>query len=389
VTKPRVLVFTEYYLPGFKAGGPIPSVSRIIEMADQCEFRVVTRDRDLGDVEPFRNHKPCTPVTLGNAQVMYLSRKFKEWWWLRQEIKKWRPEAYYINSAHSPFGTLVPLTLMKLRLFPKTQKVIIAPRGEFGEGALSLKSRKKFAFKPLIRWLIPTDVTWHASNEDELHQIMSWWGTKQPASHTFVVAADPAIEPAQYASTGALNETILTFASRIDRKKGLDRANKIIEQIDSDIFFTWSIQGSVSDQKYLLEIKEQLASLPPNVTVSLKDFFVPDSSQNIFAGATAFVFPTLGENFGHVVAEALSVGCPVFLTADTPWTDLIRRGGGQIITTDEHTASQLSTLARMSEDEQFYLRVKIHSAYRHWYLSNREKSNPFSVIYPKQQVKMG
>jgi len=112
----------DYYLPGFKAGGPIPSVSRIIEMADQCEFRVVTRDRDLGDLEPFNDHKPRTLTTVGRAQVLYRSNRLSDWWWLRKETKKWHPDAYYVNSAHSPFSALIPLALIKFHLLPKAKK---------------------------------------------------------------------------------------------------------------------------------------------------------------------------------------------------------------------------------------------------------------------------
>jgi len=35
-----------------------------------------------------------------------------------------------------------------------------------------------------------------------------------------------------------------------------------------------------------------------------------------------FFFPTLGENFGHVVWESLVFGCPVLTTETTPWNNL-------------------------------------------------------------------
>ena len=38
--------------------------------------------------------------------------------------------------------------------------------------------------------------------------------------------------------------------------------------------------------------------------------------------------PTLGENFGHVVPEALAAGCPVLLSDRTPWHDLEQHGAG-------------------------------------------------------------
>jgi glycosyltransferase involved in cell wall biosynthesis len=39
-----------------------------------------------------------------------------------------------------------------------------------------------------------------------------------------------------------------------------------------------------------------------------------------------FVFPTLGENFGHVVLEALAAGTPVIVGCETPWAKLDSTG---------------------------------------------------------------
>lgn len=114
-----------------------------------------------------------------------------------------------------------------------------------------------------------------------------------------------------------------------------------------------------------------------------KESFNPDASKDIFSQATAFLFPTLGENFGHVIAEALSVGCPVFVTANTPWTELIQRGAGKIIISDEQTATDLVALASMTREDQMNLRNQILTFYRKWFEAHNLASNPFSVIYPK------
>lgn len=382
VEKIRILVFMDYYLPGFRAGGPIPSVSRIIEMAhEQCDFRVVTRDHDLGEKTPFAGLEPQTLRTVGNAQVMYLRSGLRDWGWVRKETRQWRPEAVYLNSAHSFFGVLFPLALIKLKIMPNVPTVVIAPRGEFGSGALSMKAWKKAFFKPVIRWLIPSDVVWHASSDEEVQQIKSWRDTPNPVSHTFIIAPDPAIEPAPTVSDGPEGKVILTFASRIDRMKGLDRANRIVSQIDNHVELQWNIHGSVSDPKYLKEIKEQLSTMPPNVTYSVTGSFDPNQSQGIFAESTALVLPTLGENFGHVIAEALSVGCPVFVTPNTPWTALIKEGGGQLIMSDEETAAKLTALATMDLPQRIKLREKVHSSYEIWYERNKNSSNPFLSIF--------
>jgi hypothetical protein len=50
----RVLAFVDYYLPGYKGGGPAHSVSRLAShVSEETEFFVFTRDRDLGDERPY------------------------------------------------------------------------------------------------------------------------------------------------------------------------------------------------------------------------------------------------------------------------------------------------------------------------------------------------
>lgn len=41
-----------------------------------------------------------------------------------------------------------------------------------------------------------------------------------------------------------------------------------------------------------------------------------------------FFLPTHGENYGHVIMEALSAGCPVLISDQTPWRDLETKGVG-------------------------------------------------------------
>jgi glycosyltransferase involved in cell wall biosynthesis len=50
-----------------------------------------------------------------------------------------------------------------------------------------------------------------------------------------------------------------------------------------------------------------------------------------FSKADLFLFPTLGENFGYVIAEALQAGCPVLISDRTPWQGLEARGAGWVV----------------------------------------------------------
>ena len=48
----------------------------------------------------------------------------------------------------------------------------------------------------------------------------------------------------------------------------------------------------------------------------------PDEVLDVFSKNDIFLFPTKGENFGHVIYEALSVGCIPIISDQTPWQNL-------------------------------------------------------------------
>lgn len=53
-----------------------------------------------------------------------------------------------------------------------------------------------------------------------------------------------------------------------------------------------------------------------------------DAKERLFREADLFILPSLSENFGLVVAEALAHGVPVITTTGTPWRQLPARGCG-------------------------------------------------------------
>jgi len=74
-SKPVILVFTGRYLPGYKAGGILCNVINTVDfLCDKFEFRIVTRDRDLGDEASYSGIGVDKWQRVGNAHVYYLSQ---------------------------------------------------------------------------------------------------------------------------------------------------------------------------------------------------------------------------------------------------------------------------------------------------------------------------
>ncbi len=56
--KKTILIFIDWFLPGYKAGGPIQSCAHLIEhLSDTFNFLVVTRDIDYSENKPYTTIK--------------------------------------------------------------------------------------------------------------------------------------------------------------------------------------------------------------------------------------------------------------------------------------------------------------------------------------------
>ena len=71
--KKKILVFVARYLPGYKSGGPIRSISNLVEsLGGEFDFYVVTSDRDAGEDRPYPSIRRSSWTEVGNARVLYL-----------------------------------------------------------------------------------------------------------------------------------------------------------------------------------------------------------------------------------------------------------------------------------------------------------------------------
>ena len=58
MNKERILVFIDWYLPGFRAGGPIRSCANLVEhLKDEFDFSIITRNTDYMETIPYPSVK--------------------------------------------------------------------------------------------------------------------------------------------------------------------------------------------------------------------------------------------------------------------------------------------------------------------------------------------
>lgn len=113
--KKKILVFVDWYLPGYKAGGPIQSVSNIVEnLKEEFDFSIFTSDTDLGEMTPYANIESDTWLTIKKVRIFYASKKFLSFFNILKVIKQNKVDVIYFNSFFSFYFTIIPLILCKI-----------------------------------------------------------------------------------------------------------------------------------------------------------------------------------------------------------------------------------------------------------------------------------
>jgi glycosyltransferase involved in cell wall biosynthesis len=331
----RVVTLVKHYLPGYKSGGPIRSLANLVErLGDEFDFTIITYDRDSGDPRPYPGAEPGTVHRIGKADVVYLDAARRHFRHLARVVAECRPDVLYVNSFfQSQFGA-TPMILRHLGLLPDVP-VILAPRGEFCVGALGLKAAKKRVYLAAARALgMHRDITWQASSAFEAAEIRQLIarGNGQRRDAVLVVPVVPDLLPATpvprrrdgYAKTAGRLRAM--FLSRIAPKKNLLGALQMLGQVRGHVELT--IYGPIEDARYWSKCQDAIGALPANIRVRYAGSVEHAQVADAMVQHDLFFFPTLGENYGHVIVEAMMAGCLVLLSDRTPWRNLAAAGVG-------------------------------------------------------------
>lgn len=113
----------------------------------------------------------------------------------------------------------------------------------------------------------------------------------------------------------------------------------------------YNIYGPVKDQSYWDRCLAVINKLPPSVTVIYHGETDPAMLEKILSESHLFIMPSLSENYGHAIYEALSAGRPVITSHNTPWNNLKENTGGENTdTTVVAIAEAIKLFTKMDND---------------------------------------
>ena len=322
----KLLILTDWFAPGYKAGGPIRSTLNLATLLQQdYQVRILTTDRDYGDEQAYPEIDVDEWITFQDSQIQvyYLSPKNIRRSAIQSIIKELKPDLIYMNSLFSLHFTLLPLAF---RL--ATAKYILAPRGMLQAGALAIKSRKKFLFLKLANLFgLYSKVHFHATDIQEQEDIQQH--ISPPPKRIDVISNIPTIYQKGIQVDKYIGSVKLVFCSRISPKKNLEFLLQLLANFkDQSTEIEFAIIGPIEDEGYWRSCQNLIHQMPSNIIIKYVGPVPFSKLEEEIINHHFFILPTHGENFGHAIFEAFSAGLPVIISDQTPWKDLQEKNIG-------------------------------------------------------------
>ena len=360
MTFPRVLVVADYYLPGFRAGGPIRAIANsITRLSGQVVFSVITRDHDC-DGARYRDIQSESWNSGPAGLVRYVPRFTCRV--LERSVRESDADVIWLNSIFSS-ASLRVLFLRRLgRIRPP---VLLAPRGEFSPEALGLSRRRKRAALAVLRHFgFLRGVHWIASSALEARAT----GNAVPVTSMTIVpesVGEPSVPDGWLQKRPCALR--MAFASRIDAMKNLRFLLDVLTQSRGPIHL--DVIGPIDDPAYWESCRLLIQRMPPGVIVEYVGELPHAALGRRLREYDVMVLPTLGENFGHIVVEAWAAGCPVLVSDRTPWRLLAEDGVGWDLPLDHESWIQaLERCRAMDAREHMAMRQRaVERARRVWH----------------------
>lgn len=367
--KPVILVFARYYLPGYRAGGPVRSLSNIVRaLGSMYDFRIVCLDRDHGSKERYSNIETGQWQRQGDAMIRYASSKELRFAFYRKMLLDTEPDMIYINSLFDRAFSMKPLLAFG---FGRSTPILLSPRGELSTGALSLKAWRKKIYLSAVKVLgLYADVYWHACSKPEAELINQCF--LPSLGKLFLASNLPengqlSIQRKGSKLSGKLR---IVIAARVSPMKNTLAAIRMARQLSGDVEL--DLWGLLEDQDYWKTCKQQIALSPPELKINYRGEVEHEKLRELLHDYDVMLLPTLGENFGHSIIEALEAGLPVIISDRTPWRNLEQFGVGIDLPLEEEGAfvGALKKYQAMSESEMAEARAACQRYVVEWRMVN-------------------
>ena len=293
-------------------------------MQGNFQLFIFTTDRDLGEHTPYKGIVTDQWIEYSSGvQILYNSPAQLNYRNIRNQVASINPDVIYLNSMFSRFFTIYPLLMTRGKA--RKVNIVLSPRGMLRKSALQFKPLKKKVYLSLFKALgFNKSIRFHATDEQESKDIQLHFGKQ--AQVTLISNFPGAVKAFPAPLEKQPGKLKVLFVGRIHPIKNLDYLLSILPNVKGEIHLT--VTGSEEDKEYAQQCRAFSQGLPAHITVTFNAEMPHHELAGIFMAHHIFALPTMGENFGHAIFEALAFGKPVLISDQTPWRDLPAKKAG-------------------------------------------------------------
>lgn len=267
---------------------------------------------------------------------------------LKKRVRSFQPEIMHVHGLWLPFNW----TSSRIAL-DHNIPFIISPRGTLSAWALKHKGIKKRIIWNLIQEkLLCAAIAIHATSEQEALDIRNVGVASPIAIIPNAVELPSFLNSIQQQQKAANRSRTALFLSRIHPVKGLESLIIAWSRIRPK---DWRLLIVGPDENgHKAEIERLINSLGLSNMCKIQAAANSTDKWSHYQQSDLFILPSLSENFGLVIAEALAVGKPVITTNKTPWKSIQDNKCGWWIDTGVASLEAAIREAISKSDEERY-----------------------------------
>lgn len=316
--KRTIFISIPWFVPAYKAGGPIQSIKNLVTCFNaNLNYKIFCGDSDVDKIK--LNNIKCNQWENFNqhTQVYYNSNKNNFTF-----IKYWKSNSnydfLYIVGIYSFKFNILPL------LFSPSKNKILSVRGMLHPGALSQKPFKKKLFLLFLNAIkIQNRVTFHATDETEKKYIKTIFGEKAKIR---IANNYPQLNSTNCITSKPKGELNLISVALISRMKNHLLILKALKECEGKI--EYHIIGAIKDHDYWKLCLKEIDEMPKHIKVIYHGEKEPHEISDFLSKSQVSILPSMSENYGHAIIEAISAGKPTITSHHTPWNHLEEKNVG-------------------------------------------------------------
>jgi len=297
----KVLIFITSI--SMRAGGPsrsVPMLAKGLAEAGEDVTLMTFRDEDM--------NTHALDGTNVKVEILDKSNYKKE---VREFIISEKFDIIHLQSVWDLPYHYVAKVALKLNI-----PYIVTPRGMFEPWSLTQKKwKKKLAWRLYQGEDVKKAACVYTTAEMEAKHIRDL-GIKTP---TAVIPNGIEIDGYPCRKSVAKVKKQILFLSRIHEKKGIELLIDAFARLRED-FSDWTLKivGN-GDEAYIDGLKKMVAGKKMASAIQILPPVFGDAKVQLYQNSSLFCLPSYSENFGMVIAEAMSCGVPVVTTTNCPW----------------------------------------------------------------------